>query len=75
MRSSHANIVLLTLPGAAVVHGNDTFTDQVSGFGGSAKREIGRRLRARTLRARFEKAWAAAAKHRARRHDQPKVPV
>ncbi|MBP1686831.1 MAG: hypothetical protein H6Q33_2974 [Deltaproteobacteria bacterium] len=48
--------------GTVVVYVNHTFTDQVSGFGGSAKRGIGRNLLASTLKKSFEKARAAAAK-------------
>lgn len=49
--------------GTIVVYVNHTFTDQVSGFGGSAKRGIGRSLLASTLKKSFEKARAAAAAH------------
>lgn len=47
--------------GTLVVYVNHTFTDQVSGFGGSAKRGIGRSLLANTLKKSFEKARASAA--------------
>lgn len=49
--------------GTLVVYGNHTFTDQVSGFGGSAKQSIGRRVMGSKLKELFEKARAAAAKH------------
>jgi hypothetical protein len=48
--------------GTLMVYGNHTFTDQVSGFGSSAKQGIGRRLMASKLKELFEKARAAAAK-------------
>ena len=49
--------------GTLVVYGNHTFTDQVTGFGGSAKQSIGRRVMGGKLKELFEKARAAAAKH------------
>jgi hypothetical protein len=46
--------------GTLVVYGTHTFTDQVAGFGGSAKRSIGRRMMGTQLEASFKKARAAA---------------
>jgi len=48
--------------GTLVVYANHTFTDQVGGFGSSAKQSIGRRLMGSTLKELFEKQRAAAAK-------------
>ncbi len=48
--------------GTLVVYGNHTFTDQVSGIGGSTKRSIGRRVMSSTLKQIFERARAAAEK-------------
>jgi len=48
--------------GTLVVYGNHTFTDQVSGIGGSTKRSIGRRVMGSTLKKIFEKARATAEK-------------
>ena len=45
--------------GTLVVYANRTSTDQVTGFGGSAKRSIGSRLLASQLEAIFERARAA----------------
>jgi len=44
--------------GTVVVYANHTSTEQVAGFGGSAKRSIGRKLMASQLRALFEKTRA-----------------
>ncbi|HEY2774800.1 MAG TPA: hypothetical protein VGK20_12205 [Candidatus Binatia bacterium] len=41
--------------GTVVLYNNHTFTDQVAGFGGSAKRGIGRRMMESKLRAIFDK--------------------
>lgn len=49
--------------GTLVIYGNHTFTDQVSGFGGSTKRSIGRRMMGSTLKQLFEKARASATSH------------
>lgn len=46
--------------GTLVVYSNHTFTDQVSGFGGSAKQSIGRRVMAGKLKELFEAERAAA---------------
>ena len=54
--------VLPVQGGCVVVYGNRTSTDQVTGFGGSAKRSIGSRLLESQLEGIFEKARAAAAK-------------
>jgi hypothetical protein len=48
--------------GTLVVYGNHTFTDQVSGIGGSTKRSIGRRVMGSTLKKIFERARTAAEK-------------
>jgi hypothetical protein len=48
--------------GTLVVYVNHTFTDQVTGFGGSAKRNIGRRVMGSKLKEIFEKQRAAAAR-------------
>jgi hypothetical protein len=48
--------------GTLVVYGNHTFTDQVSGIGGSAKRSIGRRVMGGTLKKIFERARSTAEK-------------
>jgi hypothetical protein len=48
--------------GTLVVYTNHTFTDQVGGFGSSAKQSIGRRMMGSTLKELFEKQRAAAAK-------------
>ena len=40
--------------GTVVVYANHTFTDQVAGFGGSMKRNIGRRMMATKLKQLFE---------------------
>lgn len=48
--------------GTLVVYGTHTFTDQVTGVGGSAKRGIGRRVMGSKLKEQFEKARAAAVK-------------
>lgn len=42
--------------GTLVAYTNHTFTDQVAGFGGAAKRGIGRRMLARTLQDIFTRA-------------------
>jgi hypothetical protein len=47
--------------GTLVIYTNHTSTDQVAGFGGSAKRGIGRKFMAGELQKLFEKARAAAA--------------
>jgi hypothetical protein len=49
--------------GTLVIYVNHTFTDQVAGFGGSAKRSIGRRMMSTKLEALFNKARAAAEAH------------
>jgi hypothetical protein len=49
--------------GTLVVYVNHTFTDQVAGFGGSAKRSIGRRMMSTKLEALFNKARTAAETH------------
>jgi hypothetical protein len=48
--------------GTLVVYTNHTSTDQVAGFGGGAKRSIGRKVMADELRKLFEKGRAAAVK-------------
>ena len=48
--------------GTLVVYGTHTFSDQVAGVGGSAKRGIGRRVMGSKLKEQFEKMRAAAAK-------------
>ena len=48
--------------GTLVVYGNHTFTDQVSGIGGSTKRSIGRRVMGSTLKKIFERARTTAEK-------------
>jgi hypothetical protein len=47
--------------GTAVVYVNHTSTDQVTGFGGSAKRSIGSKLLASQLEGLFAKIQAEAA--------------
>ena len=42
--------------GTVVVYTNHTFTDQVAGFGGSAKRNIGRRIMTSKLKQIFDAA-------------------
>jgi hypothetical protein len=46
--------------GTVVVYGNRTSTDQITGFGGGAKRSIGSKVLASQLESMFEKARAAA---------------
>lgn len=46
--------------GTIVIYANHTSTDQVTGFGGSAKRSIGSKLLASQIEALFEKASKAA---------------
>ena len=46
--------------GTVVVYGNRTSTDQVSGFGGSAKRSIGSKILASQLQSLFDKLRATA---------------
>jgi hypothetical protein len=48
--------------GTVVVYNNRTSTDQVTGFGGSAKRSIGSKILASQLEALYQKAAAAAKK-------------
>lgn len=48
--------------GTAVVYGNRTYTDQVTGFGGSAKRSIGSKLLASQLEGIFKRFSKAAGK-------------
>jgi hypothetical protein len=48
--------------GTLVIYTNHTSTDQVAGFGGSAKRGIGRKFMAGELEKLFEKARAAAVR-------------
>jgi hypothetical protein len=48
--------------GTVVIYRNHTFTEQVAGFGGSAKKTIGRGLLPAKLEAMFEKHKAAVAK-------------
>ena len=48
--------------GTLVIYTNHTSTDQVAGFGGGAKRSIGRKFMAGELKKLFEKARAAAAR-------------
>lgn len=50
---------LPTQSGTVVVYGNRTSTDQITGFGGGMKREIGSSLLASQLRSMFERARAA----------------
>ena len=50
---------LPTEGGTLVVYGNHTSTDQVAGFGGGAKRSIGRKIMASELKKLFEKARVA----------------
>jgi hypothetical protein len=47
--------------GTIVIYRNHTFTDQVAGFGGSAKKSIGRGIMTKKLEAMFEKQKAAVA--------------
>lgn len=47
--------------GTLVIYTNHTSTDQVAGFGGSAKRGIGRKFMAEELKKLFDKARATAA--------------
>ena len=49
--------------GTLVVYTNRTSTDQVTGFGSSSKRAIGRRLMASQLKDLFEKVRGAAEKN------------
>lgn len=49
---------LPTAKGSVVVYANRTSTDQITGFGGGAKRSIGSKLLASQLEAMFEKARA-----------------
>ncbi len=48
--------------GTVVVYVNRTSTDQITGFGGSSKRAIGRKVMASQLKSVFEKFRAKAAK-------------
>ena len=58
-----ATVVLPTLTAGKTVafYTNHTFTSQVAGFGGSAKRSIGRKLMQKELVAEMERARKAAA--------------
>jgi hypothetical protein len=47
--------------GTIVVYSNHTFTDQVAGFGGSLKRDIGRRMMTTKLKQMFDAARVEAA--------------
>lgn len=47
--------------GSIVAYTNHTFTDQVAGWGGSAKRSIGRGIMTKKLEAMFERSRQAAA--------------
>ncbi len=51
--------LLPTKSGTVMVYGNRTSTDQVTGFGGGAKRSIGSRVLASQLEDMFEKARSA----------------
>ncbi len=53
--------LLPVVEGTVVVYSNHTFTDQVAGFGGSAKRNIGRRVMTGKLKQIFETARQNAA--------------
>ena len=48
--------------GTLVVYTNHTSTDQVAGFGGGAKRSIGRRFMASQLEGLFQKTRAASGR-------------
>ncbi len=48
--------------GTLVVYGNHTSTDQVAGFGGGAKRSIGRKVMSGELKKLFEQTRTAAVK-------------
>jgi hypothetical protein len=48
--------------GSVVVYGNRTSTDQVEGWGGSAKRSIGSKLLESQLESQFTKMQGAAGK-------------
>jgi hypothetical protein len=54
--------ILPVKTGTVVVYSNRTSTDQVTGFGGSAKRSIGSRILASQLEALYQKAAAAVTK-------------
>jgi len=54
--------VLPVQGGSVVIYANRTSTDQVTGFGGSAKRSIGSKLLESQLEGIFQRARAAAAK-------------
>ena len=61
--STQAIGALLPVKGGTVVaYSNRTSTDQVTGFGGSAKRSIGSKVLQSQLEALYQKAAAAAAK-------------
>jgi hypothetical protein len=47
--------------GTVVIYRNHTFTDQVAGFGGSAKKSIGRGIMTKKLEAMFDREKAAVA--------------
>jgi hypothetical protein len=58
--AEQALMALLPVQGGTVaVYGNRTSTDQVEGFGGSAKRSVGSRLLESQLEAIFQKARTA----------------
>ncbi len=54
-------VFLPVAEGTVVLYRNHTFTDQVAGFGGSAKKSIGRGIMTKKLEAMFEKQKSAAA--------------
>jgi hypothetical protein len=54
--------VLPVQSGSVVVYGNRTSTDQVEGWGGSAKRSIGSRLLEDQLETQFQSAQSAVGK-------------
>jgi hypothetical protein len=61
--AEQAIVGFLPVPeGTLVVYTNHTSTDQVAGFGGGAKRSIGRRFMASQLEGLFQKTRAASGR-------------
>jgi hypothetical protein len=54
-------VFLPVAEGTVVIYRNHTFTEQVAGFGGSAKKSIGRGIMTKKLEAMFDKTKAAVA--------------
>jgi hypothetical protein len=61
--AEQAIVGFLAVPeGTLVVYTNHTSTDQVAGFGGGAKRSIGRKFMASQLETLFQKTRAASGR-------------